>query len=422
MTKSYGWLMVAMVFIAGCVSFLDRAALSVVAPLIVKDLHLDPSTLGAVFSTFFVGYSALCFLGGIASDRFGPRRVLLVAMVFWSLFCGLTAVATTFGTLLMVRVLFGMAEGPFLASASKLLGNWFSAPKRATAISIAHSGTTLGGAIAGPMVTYIAVSYGWRTAFVAIAAIGLVWAAAWALVGKDGEPSPPNPRGPIGAYGTEGKAFTQPLGAYLRHPSVLAIAFAFFGFGYLLYFFLSWFPSYLTMERHLSIKDMSVISTIPWLMGFVGYIAGGVVSDRICTLTGRPIYARRIVLVSSLLGAAVCVVFAGYADSVLFAAALMGTSILFLYASANCYWALVLDMIEASRVGAVGGFVHMVGNFAGVLAPFVTGLLVQRTGSFSAAFGLAGSIALLGSLCIAFLIPSDPSGLQMPVCDGCKPV
>ncbi len=78
MTRYYGWLMVVMVFIAGCVSFLDRAALSVVAPFIVKDLHLDPADLGVVFSTFFVGYSAFCFLGGIASDRFGPRRVLLV--------------------------------------------------------------------------------------------------------------------------------------------------------------------------------------------------------------------------------------------------------------------------------------------------------------------------------------------------------
>ncbi len=199
---------------------------------------------------------------------------------------------------------------------------------------------------------------------------------------------PTNPREAAGSSGVASAEFALPLGAYLRRPAVLAIAFAFFGFGYLLYFFLSWFPSYLTMERHLSIKDMSVVSTIPWLMGFVGYIAGGVVSDRICVMTGRPVFARKVVLVSSLLAAAVCVAFAGYADSVLVAAALMGTSILFLYASANCYWALILDMIEESRVGAVGGFVHMIGNFAGVLAPFVTGVLVQRTGSFSAAFVL----------------------------------
>ncbi len=108
-------------------------------------------------------------------------------MTFWSLFCGLTAVATAFGTLLVVRLLFGMAEGPFLASASKLIGSWFPPSKRATAISIAHSGTTLGGAIAGPIVAYLAVMYGWRIAFVAIASIGVVWAAGWTLVGKDGK-------------------------------------------------------------------------------------------------------------------------------------------------------------------------------------------------------------------------------------------
>jgi ACS family hexuronate transporter-like MFS transporter len=409
MENRFGWVMVVMLFVAGGISFLDRAALSIVAPMIVRDLNLTASNLGVIFSAFFVGYSLMCFLGGMAADRFGPKRVLLCAMVLWSLFCGLTAVSTTFISLLVIRILFGMAEGPFLSNANKIIGNWIPTGRRAMAISIAQSGTTLGGAIAGPIVGVIALSYGWKVSFVAIAAIGLLWVMGWFLIARDAPAArlvavPESPETPRCAE-TDARS----LGSYLRQPAVLAIAFAFFGFGYLLYFFLSWFPSYLMMERHLSIKDMSIVSAFPWLMGFVGYIAGGAVSDWVLKLTGRAVFARKIVLVICLFAAAVCVVLAGYATTVWSAAGLMGTSILFLYMSANSYWALILDMIEGARVGAVGGYVHMFGNFAGVAAPAVTGFIVQETGSFTSAFALAGVIALLGSICIAVFIPQPPS-------------
>ncbi|MGF6534056.1 ACS family hexuronate transporter-like MFS transporter [Paraburkholderia sp. GAS206C] len=409
MQNRFGWVMVVMLFVAGGISFLDRAALSIVAPMIMRDLKLTASSLGVIFSAFFVGYSLLCFLGGMAADRFGPKRVLLCAMVLWSLFCGLTAVASTFVALLVIRVLFGMAEGPFLSNANKLIGNWIPIRRRAMAISVAQSGTTLGGAIAGPIVGAIALSYGWKVSFVAIAAIGLLWVTGWLLIGKDAPAAltvaAHNDHAAVRASGTKARS----LGSYLRQPAVLAIAFAFFGFGYLLYFFLSWFPSYLTMERHLSIKDMSIVSVFPWLMGFVGYIAGGAVSDWVLAITGRAVFARKIVLVVCLLAAAVCVALAGYATAVWSAAGLMGASILFLYMSANSYWALILDMIEDARVGAVGGYVHMFGNFAGVAAPAVTGFIVQETGSFRSAFALAGGIALSGSICIALFVRQPPA-------------
>lgn len=303
MYNRYGWVMVAMLFAASSISFLDRAALSIVAPMLLRDLSLSSSSLGIIFSAFFAGYFALCFLGGIAADRFGPRRVLLSAMVLWSLFCGLTAATTTFAALLVVRVLFGMAEGPFLSNANKLVGNWIPVRSRAMAISVAQSGTTLGGAIAGPIVGAIALSYGWKISFVAISAVGFVWVVGWLFIGKDAPDTTSNEARSSHTGTPPGSVGTRPLGSYLREPSVLAIAFAFFGYGYLLYFFLSWFPSYLTMERHLSIKDMSVVAAIPWLMGFVGYILGGAVSDWVLKVTGRAVFARKVVLVVCLLAA-----------------------------------------------------------------------------------------------------------------------
>jgi MFS transporter, ACS family, hexuronate transporter len=399
------WLLAVMLFIGGGVSYLDRAVMSVLAPLVSRDLNLNPASLGVVFSVFFLGYAVCCMAGGLAADRFGPRKVIIWTMLLWSLFCGLTGVAMSFATLLLIRLLFGMAEGPFLSTSNKLICNWFPVTQRSTGISIAMSGTTLGASIAGPIAGYLAMIHGWRVAFAVIALFGVVWTIGFMAVAKDKpDQSPVSELDAVAVKIGDRKS----IWSYMANPAVLATAIGYFGFAYLLYFFLAWFPSYLTMERHLSLKEMSLVSVIPWVMGFFGYMSGGLVTDALCRKTGRALYSRKIVLVTSLLVAGVCVGLAGGASTVAMAASLMGCSVFFLYASANCYFAIVLDMVEQSRVGAVGGFIHMVANFAGVLAPAITGFIVQGTGGFLGAFLLAGAVALIGSLSVAVLVPRGP--------------
>ncbi|MGF6534058.1 ACS family hexuronate transporter-like MFS transporter [Paraburkholderia sp. GAS206C] len=407
------WVIAAMLFIGGGISYLDRAALSVLAPLVVLDLKLDPASLGVVFSVFFVGYAFCCMAGGMAADRFGPRKVIVCTMLTWSLFCGLTGVATSFASLLVIRLFFGMAEGPFLSTSSKIICNWFPVTQRSTGISIAMSGTTLGGAIAGPIAGYLAFSHGWRVSFSIIALFGVVWTVGFMFVAKDKpDRSPVSEQDAVDARRIDGTTSAKTVLSYLANPAVLATAVGYFGFAYLLYFFLSWFPSYLTMERHLSLKDMSAVSVIPWVMGFFGYMGGGLITDALCRKTGRALYARKVVLVTSLLIAGICVALAGCALTATMAAGLMGFSVFFLYVSANCYFAIILDMVEASRVGAVGGFIHMIANFAGVLAPVITGFIVQATGSFTSAFLLAGGVALVGSVSVAVLVPRGPKARE----------
>ena len=112
------WYVVFMLFIAGAINYIDRAALSIIAPIISKDLSLSPSQLGIVFSAFFVGYSIFCFIGGYFSDRIGPKRVFIIAVSVWSAFCALTGAVAGFASLLVIRVIFGFGEGPFASSGS----------------------------------------------------------------------------------------------------------------------------------------------------------------------------------------------------------------------------------------------------------------------------------------------------------------
>lgn len=391
-----------LLFVAGIINYLDRSALSVAAPLLQKDLGLSSADLGFVFSSFFVGYAVFNFVGGWAADRFGGKRVYVASMAGWSLFCALTAAATGLASLLVIRVLFGMGEGPLSATNNKIVFTWFPKREAASAVGIANCGTPLGGAIAGPIVGFAALAYGWQAAFVAAGLLGLLWLVAWQLVSSETPATHPTisdgERHAIAVDRVEPSAASDavPLGYYLRQPTVLATAMAFFGYNYILFFFLTWFPSYLTQARHLSIKDMSLASVLPWVLGFVGLALSGILSDAIFRRTGRALQARKLVLCVCLGIAGVSVALAGLVETTGSALALMSCAVFFLYLTGGTYWAIIQDTVPGARIGSVGGFVHALANCAGIIGPTVTGLLVQGTGAFTSAFVLAGGVAAVG--------------------------
>jgi ACS family hexuronate transporter-like MFS transporter len=411
MIKSQRWFVVALFFLAGVINYLDRAALSIAAPLIQKDLNFSHAQMGIVFSSFFIGYALFNFVGGLLSDRVGAKLVFGTAMGVWSIFCGATALASGIVSLIVLRVLFGMGEGPFSSANSKMVNNWFPRKEVASAIGVISSGTPLGGALAGPVVGYMAVRFGWRWAFVAIMLLGLAWLVLWVTTTTEHPQDHPRiareevelivaGQADEHAISHDAGGERLSLGHFLRLPVILATACAFFSYNYVLFFFLSWFPTYLIEAHHLSLRDMSFATVIPWLLGSVGLAMGGFISDGILRLTGKPLLSRKLVLGVCLGAAAVCVALAGRVASTQSAVALMSVSIFFLYATGSVYWAVIQDTVPREHVGGVGGFVHLLANLAGVIGPAVTGFIVQAThGAYGSAFVLAGTIAVLGALC-----------------------
>jgi MFS transporter, ACS family, hexuronate transporter len=398
------WVPISFLFAGGMINYMDRSALSVAAPLVMKDLRLDAAQLGIIFSSFFAGYALFTFIGGYASDLFGPKRVFALSMSAWSIFCGLTAAAVGFSSLLVVRVLFGCGEGPFSAAANKMVNNWFPPRDIATAIGIANAGTPIGGALAGAVAGWLAVRYGWRTSFVVLAAIGLLWTLCWALVVTDRPAVQQGQRDLEGLKKAGQRESQRPLSSYLRQPTVIATGASFFSYAYVLYFFLSWFPSYLTMSRHLDISRMSLLNAIPWILGTFGLLLSGLVCDLAFLICSDLLTARKLVLVVCLVLAAICVSLTGLVSSLSWAVALMAVTIFCIYLTGAMYWAIIQDVVRAEHVGAVGGFVHLIANCAGIVGPAVTGFIVQATGAFTSAFLLAGSVALLGALAVAVFV------------------
>ncbi|WP_380184595.1 MFS transporter [Kalamiella sp. sgz302252] len=414
MFKNYRSVVALLLFFAGVLNYLDRAALSVMAPLVKKDLQIDDAQMGILFSCFFIGYCLFCFLGGWAADRYGPRKVFGWAAAIWSLFCGATALAGSFAHLLIVRVLFGIGEGPMGTTTNKSISNWFPRKEVGRAVGFTNAGQPLGAAIAAPVVGLVGLHFGWRVSFMVIAALGFVWLAFWLWLFRDrpeqhprvGEPERQMiaAQRPATRVTKTGDASKTPLWHYVLSLPVLGVAAAFFCFNYIQFFFLSWLPSYLTDFQHLDIKSMSLIGILPWLGATVGFIGGGVISDALFRRTGNFLLSRKLVIFFGLAVAAVCVMLTAWASSVTIAVSLITLASVFAYMTPQACWSLLQDIVPAERIGTAGGFVHLLANLAGILSPGITGFLIQYGGGYSSAFLLASVLALTGMALLGLFV------------------
>lgn len=404
----YRFIVALLLFAAGMLNYLDRAALSVMAPLIKKDLHIGDAQMGILFSFFFVGYCLFCFIGGWGADKYGPRKVYAWAAGFWSFFCGATALATGFGHLLIVRVLFGIGEGPMGTTTNKSISNWFPRREVGRAVGFTNAGQPLGAAIAAPIVGLVGLNFGWRVSFVVIACLGFAWLALWLLFFRDRPElhsrvsaeevaliTADRPAKPAAAAQ---KAGAQKHGMlfYVLSMPVLGVAAAFFCFNYIQYFFLSWLPSYLTDFQHLDIKSMSIIGILPWLGATVGFIGGGLICDGLFRKTGNFLLSRKLVIICGLAIAALCVLMTAYASSLGMAVTLITIASIFAYMTPQACWSLLQDIVPAQRIGSAGGFVHLLANLAGILSPGITGFLIQYGGGYQSAFILSSILAVAG--------------------------
>jgi len=398
--------------------------MSVAAPIIRKEFALSDTQMGILFSAFFTGYCVFCFVGGWGADRFGPRRVFATAAIFWSSFCAATALMTSFAQLLVVRVLFGIGEGPMGTTINKSITNWFPREEAGRAVGFIAIGQPLGAAVAAPLIGLLALNFGWRVAFLITGVLGVAWIAAWLVLFRDSPFQHPRvsetERAVIAASEERARADQIALAAdtpnagsdsvwqYLFSRRVIAISIAFFTCNYVLYFLLSWLPSYLVDYQHLDIKHMAIVGAIPWLGAAVGLAAGGSISDWVAergTKRGRsPLNGRKALVIVGLLGASLSLVLTRYAGNVTIAVTLISAASIFSFMVPQTCWVLVREVVPSHRVGSTGGFVHLIANLAGIVAPGLTGWLVQHAGGYPMAFGVAAGLGLCASVLLMVLL------------------
>ncbi|WP_284677022.1 MFS transporter [Leclercia adecarboxylata] len=388
------YFILALLFIASMINYIDRAALSILAPYVTTDLNVNKAELGLIFSSFAIGYAVFCFVGGWLADKYGPRRIFAGAMGLWSLFAGLTCAAFNFTSLFFIRVIFGAAEGPMGSVTNKTIVKWFPARERARAVGVSFSGNPMGGAVSAPIVAAAALAFGWRITFVGMMVIGFAWVAIWLIATKGSEASTEDTVEQAEADTAGNDLPNEKLSYYLKQPIILFTALAFFAYSYILFFFMTWFPSYLLDARGLNMRDMSIANVLPWLLGFVGLISGGFISDYIYKLNHNLLFSRKVIIVTGLIIAAICITASALVHNLYGAIGLMSVGMFAMYVTTSCYWAIVQDTVKGNNVGAVSGFIHFLANLAGVFAPMLTGFIVQGTGQYYSAFYLVGALAI----------------------------
>lgn len=409
--KKYRTTILVLLTVAMIINYIDRAALSIAMPFITQDFHLDPLEKGIIFSSFSVGYASFNVIGGYLSDRFGGRQVLSWSMGFWSIICGLTALTMNFWTLLFARALFGAGEGPNSATANKVVNTWYPLKERASAAGINQAGGPIGGALAGPIIGFMALSLGWRAAFVVMAVLGLIWVFSWRRLVTETPAEHPKVsaqelaeinanRGDAPTVAGHSASFRE----VVSNRAVVITGISLFCYNYCLFFFMTWFPSYLVDARHVSLQNMGIVNSLPWVVGAVGYLSGGLLVDAIFRKTGKRFLSRKLVLVTSLLIAATCIGLTGVMDSVTAAVTVMTVAIGFLMLAAPAYWALIQDAVPSHQVGTASGFMHGLANLSGIVGPAITGYLIQQSGTYSAGFILAGTLGIIGALIVALLV------------------
>jgi sugar phosphate permease len=399
----------AMLVVAGVVNYIDRATLAVANPLIREELGLSIADMGYLLSAFLWAYAFAQLPTGAMVDRLGPRILLACGLSLWSLAQLLGGLVHSFGQFFGARILLGIGEAPQFPTGARVARDWFNQRDRGLATGIFNCASSLGTAIAVPLLTFLMLSFGWRVMFVMMGTAGLVVAACWYVVYRN--PSEVALKAEENTYLTQGDPPGQRTRVTLREWKALfrfrttwGMVFGYFGCIYLTWIYTAWLPGYLEIERHMSVKYTGWAAAIPFACGVVGGVLGGYIADMLVRRGVEPLRSRRYPAAVALLGTAVCTLAAAYVSSNALAIAFISVSLFLVYVTSTCAWALSSVAVPTNCTASIGAVQNFGGYLGGALAPTVTGLIVQKTGSFVPALIVGALIGAISAACYLFMV------------------
>jgi len=375
------------------INYLDRGNLSIAAPLLKNEFQLSATQLGVLLSSFFWTYSFFLPVSGSLVDRLDVKWVLATGFFLWSAATAATGVVHAFGTLILVRMALGAGESVSYPACSTILSRYLPEHKRGFANASIVSGMALGPAF-GTLAGGILMSrFGWRPVFLVVGIVSLLWLVPWlrwmprTQTDSDLHPGLPAP------------GMFQILGQRSAWGTCVGL----FCVNYLLYFLLTWLPFYLVHERHFSLAGMAKIAGLAYFLMAVSSTSAGWASDR-CIASGKtPTLVRKTFMVAGQVGAGISLAACVVSGPVLSVVCLLFATVCWGISASNT-WAITQTLAGPQASGKWTGLQNFLGNLAGVVAPALTGLVVDRTGKFFWAFIITAVIASLGSLSWIFIV------------------
>ena len=434
------YLIMVMLFITVVINYLDRSNLSIAAPALKDEFGLDTVHEGLILSAFGWTYAAMQIPGGWLVDRVAPRVLYAAALILWSAATFFMGFASSFIVLFVLRLAVGALEAPAYPINNRVVTTWFPEKERATAIGFYTSGQFVGLAFLTPVLAWLQHHYGWHMVFVSTGLLGIVWGVVWFMVYREPrqfkganaaeieliqqgggvvdlervteEDAPRRarktgflpPGAPFALGGPAAKESAvlvdrsrpghvpaQAVGVYLGQFCLTST----------LWFFLTWFPTYLVKYRGMDFIKSGFLASVPFLAAFVGVLCSGVLSDFLIRRGATVGLARKLPIILGLL-ISTSMIGANFTDStpwVIFflAVAFFGNGL------ASITWSLVSALAPVRLLGLTGGVFNFVGNLSSICTPIVIGLLVSKD-SFAPAIVYVSSLALLGALSYILLV------------------
>jgi MFS family permease len=409
-----------MLVLSGVVNYIDRATLAVANPLIRQDLGFNVADMGVLLSAFLWAYAFSQLPTGAMVDRLGPRRLLSLGLTLWSIAQFAGGLVGSFGQFFGARVALGIGEAPQFPTGARVVRDWFNVRGRGTATGVFNCASTLGTAIAAPLLTFLMLQFGWRWMFMIMGIAGLAVALIWFLIYRD--PSASELTASEEAYLMEDEPATGRGRVTLREWSTLfgcrttwGMILGYFGTIYLTWVYTAWLPGYLEMERHMSVARTGWAAAIPAVFGVIGGLTGGWLADALVRRGLSPINSRKYPMSASLLGMALFTVLAALTDSNTLAITYISAAMFLGYVSSSTAWAMASVAAPANCTASLGSIQNFGGYLGGALAPTVTGFIVQGTGSFVPALMVGAGIGVVSAIAYFVVIrapitTSDLSG------------
>ena len=420
------WTILALLLAISIITYIDRVNISVTARQMIPDLGITNVRMGQIFSAFVLGYALFQIPGGWLGDRWGPRTVLTLAVVWWSLFTAMTALAPSSflagvtgigGSLMIVRFLVGVGEAAALPNFNRVVANWCGPHERGLGIAITISGIGVGSALTPPITAWIMVNYGWQTAFYWAGGLGVLIAMLWFWFATDRPEAHPRVnageaaliRGNAPLRNVPSAPTSVPWKAFVQTPSVWWLVLSYTCFGYVAYVYLSWFYLYLVEVRNFSVLRGALFAASPFMAMTIFCPIGGWITDRLSRRfglnKGRPwigAWGMALAALSIIAGAVINEPFT--------ALALLSLGAGWLYFTIGAFWSSTVDLSKA-HAGTLSGIMNTGANLGGTLSPTLTPWLANRFG-WAIALGFAAVLAFTGAVCWLGIRPAD--GLRGP--------
>jgi ACS family glucarate transporter-like MFS transporter len=405
------YLIISILFAVSCFSYGDRVALSIAGTAMAKDVFLDPVKMGYLFSGFSWAYVLGQLPSGAMLDRFGSKMVYGIGIVVWSVCALLTGFAgylagAAFVVIFILRLIAGFAQAPVFPGNGRIVASWFPANERGRASAIFNSSQYFALMIFAPILGFIAHVAGWRSCFWFMGLLGFVFAAIWVKSIYEVKQHPLISAAEIdyieqggglvnadrAVKGTRSVLTWAAVKMLLSHRMLVGIYLGQYCITTLTWFFLTWFPVYLSQARHLSIVKVGFAAALPALCGGTGGILGGVVSDRLLRAGRSLSFSRKAPIMAGML-LSVTMIGSNYAPKQAVMLFLMSLSF-FGKGFGSLGWTVISDTSPKGMVGLNGALFNLIGNLAGITTPIIIGYLVKKTGSFDDVLIFVGAIAL----------------------------